>query len=133
MSKDAPQAPTPPALFDPTSVVARDYENAAVVVLALWCMIGVLTMFAGNALLDTFGLGLTAAEVALLLMIDRRGFYTVAGLFKVDEWNRAQRGGLAVAEVPLFFVALIGYIIRIGMAKFTEIQSSPPDSGSRRP
>ncbi|HEU0028104.1 MAG TPA: hypothetical protein VFQ25_13405 [Ktedonobacterales bacterium] len=132
MSQDAPQAPTPPALFDPASVVSRDYETAAVVVLALWCMIGILTMFAGNALLDTFGLGLTGAEVALLLIIDRRGFYTVAGLFNVDQWNRAQRLALAVAEVPLFFVALIVYVIRIGMAKFTELQASPPDSGSDR-
>jgi hypothetical protein len=128
MSQNAPQAPTPPALFDPASVVSRDYETAAVVVLALWCMIGILTMFAGNALLDTFGLGLTGAEVALLLIIDRRGFYTVAGLFKVDQWNRAQRVALAVAEVPFFFIALIGYVIRIGMAKFTELQASPPGS-----
>ena len=128
MSQNAPQAPTPPALFDPASVVSRDYETAAVVVLALWCMIGILTMFAGNALLDTFGLGLTAAEVALLLIIDRQGFYTVAGLFKVDQWNRAQRVALAVAEVPLFFIALIGYVIRIGMAKFAELQP-PPGSG----
>ena len=51
-------------------------------------------------------------------MIDRRGFYTGAGLFNVDEWNKTQRALLAVAEVLLFFIALVIYVIRIGMVKF---------------
>ena len=88
-------APRPAPLFDPASVVARDYERIAVVALALWCMIGVLLMFAGTALLDTSGLGLTVAETALLLVLDRRGFYTAAGLFPVDRWNQAQRALLS--------------------------------------
>lgn len=126
--------PAPPPLFDPASVRARDYEPAAVVALALWCMIGVLLMFAGNALLDTSGLGLTAAEVALLLIIDRHNFYTAAGLFKVDEWNPVQRALLAIAEFPGFFIVLILYVIRIGMLTFTRMQSSSPDGDAgRRP
>ena len=129
MSQDAPRQSPPPALFDPASVVSRDYESAAVVALALWCMIGVLLMFAGNALMDTSGLGLTVAETVVLLIIDRRGFYTGAGLFKVDEWSKTQRALLAIAEVPFFFIALVIYVIRIGMVKFTQIPQSP--SGPR--
>ena len=120
------KAPRPAPLFDPASVVAREYESAAVVALALWCMIGVLMMFAGTALLDTSGLGLTVAETLILLVIDRRGFYTAAGLFKVDQWNGAQRVLLAIAEVPGFFIVLIIYIIRIGMVKFSQL----PDAGA---
>lgn len=130
-SQQAPQ-PAPPALFDPTSVIARDFETAAVVALALWCMIGVLLMFAGNALLDTSGLGLTVAEIAVLLMIDRHGLYTGAGLFKVERWNGAQRALLAIAEVPGFFIILIIYIIRIGMRAFSQLPAPPGSPADRR-
>lgn len=129
MSQNAPREP---ALFDPASVESREYEPAAVVALALWCMIGVLLMFAGNPVLDTSGLALTAAEVAVLLMIDRHNFYTAAGLFKVDRWRPAQRALLAVLEVPCFFIVLIIYVIRIGMVKFTQLPSSPSDSSANR-
>jgi hypothetical protein len=131
MPEQAPQPP-PPALFDPASVVARDYEIAAVVALALWCMIGVLLMFAGNALQDTSGLGLTVAEIAVLLMIDRRGFYTGAGLFEVERWNAAQRALLVIAEIPGFFIILIIYIIRIGMRAFNQLPASPGSPADRR-
>ena len=50
MSQDAPRPSAPPALFDPASVKARDYEPAAVVALAIWCMAGIVLMFYGNAL-----------------------------------------------------------------------------------
>ena len=129
MSENAPQ-PAPSALFDPASVVAREYESAAVVALALWCMIGVLMMFAGTPLLDTSGLGLTVAEIAVLLWIDRRGLYTGAGLFKVDTWNGAQRALLAIAEIPGFFIILIVYVIRIGMRTFSELPASPDAPGA---
>ncbi len=132
MSQDAPRPSAPPALFDPASVKARDYEPAAVVALAIWCMAGIVLMFYGNALLDTSGLGLTVAEIAILLIIDRRGFYTGAGLFNVDEWNKAQRALLVVAEVLLFFIALVIYVIRIGMVKFTQISESPSGPGADR-
>ncbi len=132
MSQDTPQPPAPPALFDPASVKARDYEPVAVAALAIWCMIGIVLMFYGDALLDTSGLGLTVAEIGVLLLIDRRGLYTGAGLFNVDEWNKTQRVLLAIAEVPLFFVLLALYNIRIGMAKFSQLQASAPDSGADR-
>ncbi|HEX9037458.1 MAG TPA: hypothetical protein VF808_10755 [Ktedonobacterales bacterium] len=125
-------APRPARLFDPASVVARDYEPVAVVALALWCMVGVLVMFAGNALMDTAGLGLTVAEIAVLLMIDRRGFYTGAGLFDVDRWTPAQRTLLAIAETVGFFITLILYVIRIGMAQFSRMADTPPDSEANR-
>ena len=123
MSQNTP-SPTTPPLFDPASVVAREYEPAAVIALALWCMIGTVMMFAGTALLDTSGLALTVAETALLLIIDRQGFYTAAGLFKVDQWSKAQRVLLAIAEIPLFFVVLAVYIIRIGMLTFSRLPSA---------
>lgn len=132
MSQDTPQQSAPPALFDPASVKARDYEPAAVAALAIWCMIGVVMMFYGNALLDTSGLGLTVAETAVLLVIDRRGFYTGAGLFNVDAWSKTRRTLLAIIEVPFFFIFLVIYVIRIGMVKFMQLQSSAPDSGADR-
>jgi hypothetical protein len=132
MPQNAPQPPAPPALFDPASVEARDYEPSAVAALALWLMLGTVLMFAGNPLMDTSGLGLTIAEASVLLILDRRGFYTGAGLFKVDEWSKTRRILLAIAEVPLYYFALALYVIRISMAKFTQLQSSAPGSGAGR-
>ncbi len=132
MSQNAPHESAPPALFDPASVKARDYEPSAVVALALWCIIGVVLMFYGNAITDTFGTGLVVAEAAVLLMIDRRGLYTDAGLFKVDQWNKAQRVLLAIGEVLFFFVTVIIYVIRIGMLTFSQLPSSQSGPGSDR-
>ncbi len=132
MSQNAPRESAPPALFDPASVRARDYEPAAVVALAIWCMASVVLMFYGNALLDTSGLGLAVAEVAVLLLIDRHGFYTGVGLFHVERWSKAQRVTLAIAEVPLFLFALVIYVIRVGMLKFSQLPSSPSGSGGDR-
>lgn len=132
MSQDAPRDSAPPALFNPASVKARDYEPSAVVALALWCMAGVVLMFYGNAFLDSSGLGLTVAEVAVLLIIDRRGFYTGAGLFDVDHWSKSRRTFLAIGEIFFFPVALVIYVIRIGMLKFSQLPPSQSDSGGDR-
>ena len=118
------EAPRPAPLFDPASVVTREYERAAVVALALWLMVGTLLMFSGTALLDTSGLAMTVIEAALLLAIDRRGFYTAAGLFKVDQWSQTRRFLLAIAEVPGYFFILAIYVIRIGMAQYSQLETA---------
>jgi hypothetical protein len=127
MSQNAPESSSPP-LFNPASVAAREYSTAATVALILWCIIGVVIMFAGNAILDTTGLVISAAEAVLLLVIDRRGFYTAAGLIPVDRWSSTQRVLLAIAEVPFFFIVLVIYAIRIGMRAFSRL----PDSSAER-
>ncbi len=132
MSQNAPHDPAPHALFDPASVKARDYESAAVVALALWCIVGMVLMFYGNAITDTFGTSLVVAEAAVLLMIDRRGLYTGAGLFKLDQWSKTQRVLLAIGEVLFFFVPVIIYVIRIGMLTFSQLPSSQSGPGSDR-
>jgi hypothetical protein len=124
------EAPRPAPIFDPASVVTRAYERAAVVALALWLMVGTLLMFSGTALLDTSGLGMTVVEAALLVAIDQRGFYTAAGLFKVDQWSRTRRALLAIAEVPGYFFILVIYVIRIGMAQYSQLEA---DDAQRRP
>lgn len=131
MSQDTQDAPRPAPLFDPASVITREYERAAVVALALWLMVGTLLMFSGTALLDTSGLGLVAVEAGLLLAIDRPGFYTAAGLFTVDQWSPAKRVLLAIAEVPGFYFVLVIYVIRIGMAQYNQLEDG--SSQARRP
>jgi hypothetical protein len=131
MSRDSQDAPRPAPRFDPASVVTREYERAAVAALALWLMVGTLLMFSGTALLDTSGLGVVVVESGLLLAIDRPGFYTAAGLFKVDQWSPARRVLLAIAEVPGFYFVLVIYVIRIGMAQYSQLEAA--GARTRRP
>lgn len=123
MSQNAPEPAAPP-LLNPASVVAREYSTTVVVALILWCIIGIVVMFAGNAVMDTLGLFITAAQAITLLVVDRRGFYTAAGLFPVDHWSATQRTLLAIIEVPFFFLVLILYAIRIGMRAFAQLPDS---------
>lgn len=125
------EAPRPAPLFDPASVVSREYERPAVIALALWLMVGTLLMFSGTALLDTSGLMAMIIEAALALAVDRRGFYTAAGLFQVDSWRPARRVLLAIAEVPGFYFVLVIYVIRISMALYSQFEAS--NAGTRRP
>jgi hypothetical protein len=78
----------------------------------------------GNAITDWLGLFITAAQTITLLFVDRRGFYTAAGLFPVERWHSGQRTLLAIAEVPFFVFILIIYAIRIGMRAFSQLPES---------
>jgi hypothetical protein len=114
------------ALFDPKTITAVTYPRLLIGILAIWCFAGVALMFFGSAIPDTLGFILTLAEAFFILVRDRRGFYTCAGFFKVDEWSSGQRAALAVAEVPGYFLALILYVIRIVMKQYMLDQRPAP-------
>lgn len=128
-----PQRPLPPqqpqqpiALFDPKTIKAATYSNIVVGVLAIWCFAGVLLMFFGTAITDTLGAVLTIAEAVFILTRDRVGFYTGAGFWKVDEWSSGQRMALAIAEIPLWFVALMLYVVRLAALYYQNLNQPAP-------
>ncbi len=120
-----------PSLFDPKTIVAAEYPRMLLGFLAIWCFAGYVMMFFGStfgnaAVIDTAGLVVLVAEALFILTRDRKGFYTCAGYFRVDEWSRGQRAALAVAEVPFFWIALVLYVIRIVMKQYTLDQQPAP-------
>ena len=106
------------ALFDPKTITAATYPRMMIGFLAVWCFVGVALMFFGAAIPDTLGFILTLAETIFILVRDREGFYTAAGLFKVADWSAGQRVALAIAEVPGYFLVLIIYVIRVVMKQY---------------
>ncbi|HET9111001.1 MAG TPA: hypothetical protein VFN78_09275 [Ktedonobacterales bacterium] len=129
------QPPQPPqsmsSLFDPKTIVAAEYPRMLLGFLAIWCFVGFVMMFFGStfgnaAMIDTIGLAVVAAEAIFILARDRKGFYTCAGFFKVDEWSSGQRAALAIAEVPCFMIALVLYVIRVVMKQYTLDQQPAP-------
>jgi hypothetical protein len=128
-----PQVPqSMSSLFDPKTIVAREYPGMLLGFLAIWCFAGFVMMFFGSAFgaaatIDTAGLVVVAAEAIFILTRDRKGFYTGAGFFKVDEWSRGQRVALAIIEVLLgFVIALPLYVIRIVMKQYVLLQQPAP-------
>ncbi|HZC05434.1 MAG TPA: hypothetical protein VE338_07310 [Ktedonobacterales bacterium] len=127
-----PQSPqSMPPLFDPKTIVAREYPGMLLGFLTIWCFVGFVMMFFGStfgnaAVVDTAGLVVVAAEAIFILIRDRKGFYTCAGFFKVDEWSSGQRAALAIAEVPFFMIALVLYVIRVVMKQYTLLQQPAP-------
>ena len=122
-----PQGPQPVmALFDPKTIKAASYPRLLLVLMSVWCFIGIVLMFVGAALPDTLGFILTVAQTIFILVRDREGFYTGAGFFKVAEWSRGQRVALAVAEVPLYFLALILYVMRVVALEYQLLQQPAP-------
>lgn len=122
-----PQQPQQPiSLFDPKTIKAATYPNMIVGILAIWCFAGVVLMFFGTALTDTAGAVLTIAEALFILTRDRVGFYTGAGFWKVDEWSSGQRTALAIAEIPLWFVALMLYVVRLAALYYQNLNQPAP-------
>lgn len=114
------------ALFDPKTIKAASYPRLLIGLMSVWCFIGIVLMFAGAALPDTLGFILTVAQTIFIVTRDREGFYTGAGFFKVAEWSRGQRVALAVAEVPLYFLVLILYVMRVVALEYQLLQQPAP-------
>ena len=119
-----PQQPIP--LFDPKTIKAASYPNMIVVVLVVWCFGGIILTMMGSAITDWTGTLLTIAEAVFILTRDRVGFYTGAGFWKVDEWSSGQRTALAIAEIPLWFVALMLYVVRLAALYYQNLNQPAP-------
>lgn len=94
--------------------------------MAVVTFMALVLMFWGNAVTDTVGAVIALAETAIILVLDHRGFYSAAGLFKVDAWNKGKRVALAIGEVPFFFIVLALYAFRVLLAQYYADQQPAP-------
>ncbi|MEO7000482.1 MAG: hypothetical protein ABI068_01595 [Ktedonobacterales bacterium] len=113
--------PTPPAAIVPAPAPStpssgvfqlRRYGLRALIFYGVWCAIGYVLMFFGNAITDTVGLVVVFAEALLIYGIDREGLKTMNGLIAWGQLNSAQRWLLGIAEVIVFPLTLAVYLIR---------------------
>ncbi len=122
-----PQQPQQPvALFDPKTIKVATYSGKVVGLLVIWCFGGLILTMWGTTITDWTGTLLTIAEALYLVARDRENFYTGAGFWKVNEWSGARRALLAVLEVPLWFLALALYVVRLAALHYQQLQQPAP-------
>lgn len=102
-----------------TSLFATDpnfrphrYAPNLLIGLAVWCAVGLVLMFFGNAFTDTLGLLLLIVEAVVVWRMDQPGFASINGLVHWRGLSGGARIGAIVLEVLFFWLVLAVYLVR---------------------
>lgn len=112
MCQNLPPTATPSLFVADPNFRPHHYDRNLLIGLMVWCGIGIILMFFGNAFTDTFGLILLIVEAVVVLVIDRPGFASLNGLINRQNLSNGARMGLNVLEVIFFWLVLPTYLVR---------------------